>query len=168
MRTIYGVLFTLALALPAAAQEPGDSIPEDAPRSAPVPVWVIVEDVENEAGAHLVRAAVMWEDWRHGFRFSVEVLPGDLVVSVPKHEGVISLETCDYTSALMAHGSEGYQPFERADTDCLAPPVEYMAAISVEHLGAPMACTEADRADGIEDPTLRIFGCYWAQDPTGG
>ena len=124
--------------------------------------------MEREAGAHRVRAAVVWEDWRLGFRFSEEVLPGELVVTIPKTEGVVSLETCDYANALMPHGSEPYQPLERADTDCLAPPVEHLSWIAVEHRGSPMACTEAELGGGIEDPTLRVYGCYFAQKPGEG
>lgn len=166
MRTTYGVLFALALALPAAAQEVGDTATSMVgTRSAAVPVWVVVEDVEQEAGAHRVRAAVIWEDYRLGFRFSEEVLPGELVVTIPKTEGLVSLATCAYTSPLLAHGSEGYQPLERADSDCLAPPVQYLSWIGAEHRGSPLACQEAE---GIEDPRVRVYGCYWAQDPGGG
>jgi hypothetical protein len=168
MRKTFGVLFALALALPAAAQEPGDSaVSVVGTTSAAVPVWVVVEDVEGEVGAHQVRAAVIWEDYRLGFRFSGEVLPGELVVAIPKDEGVVSTETCAYASALMTHGSEGYQPMERADADCLAPSVEHLSWIGAEHRGSPMACKEADRGDGIENPRIRIYGCYWATEPGG-
>lgn len=169
MKTTLGVLFALALALPAAAQELGgvDSVPGVGTMNAAVPVWVVVEDLEHEAGAHWVRAAVIWEDDRLGFRFSEDVLPGELVVTIPKNEGVVSLETCAYASALMAHGSEGYQPMGRADSDCFALPVEYLSWIGAEYRGSPMACIEAERGDGIEDPTIRIYGCYWAQKPSG-
>ncbi len=167
--TMFGGLLALALALPAAAQEPGDTlVGAVGTQSSRLPVWVVVEDVEGEAGAHRVRAGVKWEDWRLGFRFSEEVLPGELVVTIPKTEGVVSLETCDYANALMPHGSDPYQPMERADTYCLAPPVEYLSWIAVEHRGSPMACREAERTDGIEDPTLRIYACYFAQKPGGG
>lgn len=165
MRAIFGTLFALALAFPAAAQEPGDTV--ELARSAEVPVWVLVEDVDDEAGAHRVRVAVVWEDWRHGFRFSEEVLPGELVVLVAKSEDPARAETCDYASALMLHESEGFQPFERADTDCLAPPAEYLPWIAAEHRGSPMVCDEASRT-GNQDPAIRVYGCYFAEKPTPG
>ncbi|MDE0659884.1 MAG: hypothetical protein OXI79_09595 [Gammaproteobacteria bacterium] len=170
MRTIFGMLFTLALALPAEAQEPPDSTdgPEVGTQSARFPVWLLVEDVEHEAGAHRVYATVEWEDWRTGFRFSEEVLPGELMVLVAKSEDPASAETCDYTSALMLHGSEEWEPMERADTDCLAPPVENLPWIAVDYRGLPMACTEAKREDGIEDPSRRFFACYFAEKPGEG
>ncbi|MYC98300.1 MAG: hypothetical protein F4X13_03430 [Gammaproteobacteria bacterium] len=166
-KTTFAALFAAVLALPAAAQEtPPDTTTY---RGAAMPVWVAVEDVEHEAGAHRVRAAVVWDDYRSTLRFATEILPGELVVTIPKSEDPASAETCSYTSALMAHGSEGYQPFERADTDCLAPPVEHLAWIEVEHLGAPLACVRALRNDGKEDaPTQRLYGCYWAQPPDEG
>lgn len=166
-KTTFAALALAVLALPAAAQEtPPDTTTYE---GAAMPVWVALEDVEHEAGAHRVRVAVVWDDHRSGLRFAGEVLPGDLVVMIPKTEGVVSVETCAYTSALMAHGSESYQPMERADADCLAPPVEYLAYIEVEHLGAPLACIRALRNDGKEDPpTQRLYGCYWAQPPDEG
>ena len=167
MKKVFGVLCAVALALPAAAQEPGDSSMVGV-QSAPVPVWVVVEEADGEAGAHHVRAVVVWEDSGLGFRFSEEVLPGELVVMLPKTDEADSQGTCDYASELMEHGSEGYQPLERGDPDCLSPPVEDMAGIEVEHRGAPMACIEADRKDGTEDPTIRFYGCYWAEYPGGG
>ena len=151
-------------AFPAAAQEPGDSV---AYEGDPFPVWVLVED-GGESGAHRVAALVKWDDYRSILRFAVEVLPGDLVVTIPRNEGAVSTETCAYASALMAHGSEGLQPMERADAECYAPPVERLAGIGAAHLGSPMTCAEADRTDGIEDPTLRVFFCYWTADPDEG
>lgn len=170
MRKIFGVLFGLALALPAAAQEPPDTTdgPQVGTKSAATPVWVVVEDIDGEAGAHRVFATVVWEDWRTGFRFSEEVLPGELMVTIPKSEDPASAETCDYASALMEHGSEGFQPMERADADCLAPPVENLPWIAADHRGSPMACDEAQRTDGIEDPSRRFFGCYFAEKPGEG
>lgn len=169
MRTIFGVLFTLALALPTAAQEPPDTTsgPAVGTTSARFPVWVLVEDAE-EAGAHRVYATVVWEDWRTGFRFSEEVLPGELVVMIPKNEGLVSLETCDYTSALMPHGSEEWEPMEGADMDCLAPPTENLPWIAADYRGLPMACTEAKREDGLEDLSRRFFACYFAEKPGQG
>ncbi len=168
MRTMFGVLFVLALALPAAAQESGDTAESTVgTQSALFPVWVVVEDVEGEAGAHRVRAAVIWEDYHLGFRFSEEVLPGELVVTIPKNEGLVSLETCAYASPLMAHGSEA-SPLERVDSDCLAPPVEYLSWIGAEHRGSPMACTEGERTNGPEDPAIRYYACYWAEKPGEG
>ena len=131
-------------------------------------MWVVVEDVDGKAGTHLVRAAVVWEDWKLGFRFSEKVLEGELVVTIPRNKGVVSLETCSYTSELMAHGSEGYKPLKLAEANCVAPPVENLPWIGVAHRGSPMACVEADRADGIKDPKIRIYGCYWAQKPAAG
>ena len=157
-------VLAVASAVPATAQEPGDSVVYEGD---PFPVWVLVEDAE-EAGAHRVAALVKWDDYRSILRFAVEVLPGELVVTIPKNEGLVSLETCAYTSALMAHGSEGLQPMERADSDCLAPPVEHLSWIAAEHLGSPMACARATRKDGTDPPTRRIYVCYWAADPDEG
>lgn len=54
---------------------------------------------------------------------------------------------------------------DRADPDCLAPPVEHWAYIEVEHWGSPMACAVAIRKDGTEyPPTRRYCGCYWAEE----
>lgn len=155
----------VAFAFPAAAQEPGDSVVYEGD---PFPVWVLIED-GSEAGTHQVAALVKWDDYRYSnMRFAGEVLPGDLVVSVPKSAGVVSVETCSYTSALMAHGSEGLQPMERADSDCLAAPVEDLAWIGLEHLGAPMKCAATERSDGLEDPTRRLYACYFDQAPDEG
>lgn len=163
------VLLAAVLAAPVAAQEtPPDTT---AYESAPAPVWVVVEDVEGEAGAHRVRAAVVWDDYRSTLRFSAEILAGDLMVRLPKTEDPDAdpSQGCAFTSALMLHGSATYEPMNRADADCLAPPVEYLPFIAVEHLGAPMACERATRKDGTEDPpTRRIYGCYWASNPNGG
>ena len=163
---VWAVAAVLAAAgaFPAAAQEPpGDSVMYEGD---PFPVWVLVED-GNEPGAHRVSALVKWDDYRSILRFAVEVLPGDLVVSIPKSGGVVSLETCGYASALMAHGSEGLQPFERADSDCLAAPVADVAWIGLEHWGAPLECTVGDDGPG-DDPTRRLYACYWAASPDGG
>ena len=168
MRTrLLAALFAALLPLAAAAQEtPPDTT---AYESVPAPVWVIVEDAEHEAGAHRVRAAIVWDDYRSTLRFATEVLAGELVVRIPKTEGVVSLETCGYANELMPHGSDYYQPLERADTGCLAPPVEHLSWIAVEHRGSPMACAVASRTDGRPDPpTLRYYGCFWAQKPDEG
>lgn len=163
-RLAAAVAAVLAAPSVAAAQKVGDVLY----RSASYPVWVVVEDVEREAGAHRVRATIKWDDHRGKLRFATEVQPGDLVVTIPKTEGVVSLETCGYASALMAHGSKYAHPMKRADAQCLAPPVEHLPYIGVEHRGSPMACTEAGRTDGLKDPAVRFFACYWAEKPGGG
>ena len=148
----------------AAAQKVGDVLYE----SAGVPVWVVVEDVKGEAGVHRVRATVLWDDYRSGLRFAAEVLPGDPVVTIPKTEDPAGAETCSYTSALMAHGSKYAHPMERADTDCYAPPAENLPWIAAEHRGSALACTEAERTDGAEDPAIRYYACYFAEKPGEG
>lgn len=162
------------LAAPVAAQEtPPDTttLPDTTTyKSAPAPVWIVVEDVEGKAGAHRVRAAVVWDDYRSTLRFATEILAGDLTVRLPKGEGPDAdpSESCAFTSALMPHGSDTFQPMDRADAECLAPPVEALPFVVVEHLYAPMACERATRKDGTEDPpTRRYYGCYWAEPPGG-
>ena len=164
IRLAAAVAVVLAAPSMAAAQKVGDVLYE----SAGVPVWVVVEDIDGEAGAHRVRATVLWDDYRSGLRFAAEVLPGELMVTIPKSEDPAGAETCGYTSALMAHGSKYAHPMERADTECYAPPVEYLPWIAAEHRGSALACAEASRTDGTEDPAVRYFGCYFAEKPNGG
>lgn len=169
MRTwTLAALLAAMTAAPAAAQEtPPDTT---AYRGAPIPVWVVVEDVEGEAGAHRVYATVEWDDYRSTLRFATEILAGDLVVLLPKGEGRDAdlSESCAFASGLMAHGSERSEPMDRTDTECLAPPAEHLPFVGAEHLGAPLACKEAKPKDGTEDPRIRYYGCYWAEKPGEG
>ncbi len=166
-KTTIAAVLAVLWAFPATAQEtPPDTTTYE---GAGVPVWVVVEDVEGEAGAHRVRAAVVWDDHRSGLRFASEILAGDLVVLLPKGEGEDAdlSDSCTFTSALMAHGADRPEPLDRADADCLAPPAEYLPFIGAEHRGSPLACNEAKRTDGTEDPRIRYYGCYWAEPPGG-
>ena len=152
-----GTVFTAAAALsllaaPVAGQESTDTTVYF--HGEGMPVWVMVEDDPENAGAHRVMVAVKWADYRSTLPFSHEVGPGDLTVFQ------------------MDHGSEYMHLAERADTECLAPPVEFLPVIGIEYVGAPagaaMACTRATRDDGTEDPTIRYYGCYWSAPPDEG
>ncbi|MDE2986249.1 MAG: hypothetical protein OXU69_16220 [Gemmatimonadota bacterium] len=79
-------------------------------------------------------------------------------------------DDCRFTSTPMDHGNPGAYPTVRADTDCFAPLAEWLPLIGVEYTGspAPMACKEADRKDGEEDPAIRYFACYYSAPPDGG
>lgn len=167
MKTTFGTLAgaalaALALAAPAAAQAGPDSV---AYRSEPEPVWVMVEDTED-AGVHSVSAAVLWADYRSQLPFSFELRAGDLVVLLASGDDPEGTESCAYRSGAMAHGSEGFQPMERADVDCLAPPAEALTWVAVGYFGSRMECAPAER-EGGDTPELRVFACYWAE-PFGG
>ncbi len=140
---------------------------------AKAPVWLTVRDVEGDAGAHRVYVAVKWDDHRSTLPFSVEIGPGDLTVFLPKTEDADESdlsEGCRFTSPLMAHGNPGMVPANRADTGCLAPPAAYLPLVGIEYTGsaARMACLPAARDDGIEDPEVRYFACYWSAPPDEG
>ena len=135
-------------------------------RSETFPVWVMVEDTD-EAGVHLVSASVLWDDHRSKLPFSIELQAGDLVVLLASGDDPEGTESCAYRSALMEHGSEGYQPMERADPECLAPPAEALAWVAVGHFGNRMECAPAVRQCG-DTPERRVFACYFAEKPGEG
>ncbi|MDE2982911.1 MAG: hypothetical protein OXU74_17100 [Gemmatimonadota bacterium] len=171
--TVFTVAAVLALfAAPVAGQESTDTTVYF--HGEGMPVWVMVEDDAENAGAHRVLVAVKWADYRSTLPFSHEVGPGDLTVFLPKTDNADDVdpnEACRFTSAQMDHGSEYMHLAERADTDCLAPPVEFMPLIGIEYVGAAgaaMACTPATRDDGTEDPAIRYYGCYWSAPPNEG
>ena len=175
LTTVFTAAAVLLLAAPVAGQEGSDTT-ETADTTvyegAKFPLWVMVEDVEGDAGAHRVSVAVAWDDYRSTLPFSVEVGPGDLTVFLPKTEDADESdlsEGCRFTSTRMDHGNPNTHPAIRADADCLAPPAELLPLIGVEYTGAPapMACKEAARKDGTEDPAIRYFGCYWSAPPEG-
>ena len=164
LKAFAGAALAALIATPAAAQEPGaDSVLY---RSEPLPVWVMIEDTD-EAGVHQVSASVLWDDHRSNLRFSFEIGEGDLVVLLASGDDPEASESCAYRSALMAHGSDGFHPMERADADCLAPPAEALAWVAVGHFGSRMECAPAGRQGG-DTPERRVFGCYWAEPPGGG
>ena len=170
LTTIFTTAAVLLLPAPVAGQEGSDTTVYE---GAAVPLWVMVEDVEGDAGAHRVSVAVKWDDYRSTLPFAVEVGPGDLTVFLPKTEDADESdlsEGCRFTSTRMSHGDPNTHPAVRADADCLAPPAELLPLIGVEYTGAPapMACKQAKRADGSEDPAIRYFACYWSAPPDGG
>ena len=160
--TLAGAALLLALAFPAAAQERPDSV---AYRGESLPVWVAVEDTKD-AGVHSVSAVVKWADHRSQLPFSFELRPGDLVVLLASGDDPEGTESCAYRSGAMAHGSEGFQPMERADVDCFAPPAEALPWVAVGYFGSRMECAPAER-EGGDTPELRVFACYWAEPPGG-
>ena len=169
LTTIFATVAILLLAAPVAGQEGADTTVYT---GAAVPLWVMVEDVEGDAGAHRVSVAVAWDDYRSTLPFAVEVAAGDLTVFLPKTEDADESdlsEGCRFTSTRMHHGDPDTHPAIRADADCLAPPAELLPLIGVEYTGspAPMACKQAKRADGSEDPAIRYFACYWSAPPGG-
>lgn len=158
-------VLAVSLAYPAAGQEPGDSLVFEGD---PFPVWVLVEDAD-EAGARRVRAAVRWDDHRSTLRFSADVLPGGLLVFLPTSAKATDIRgSCVFASGHIAHESQGYHAMERDDTNCTALPVAALPFVAVEHSGDPLACTEAERTDGIEDPSVRLYACYLDKEPGGG
>ena len=170
LTTIFTAAAVLLLAAPVAGQEGADTTVYE---GAKAPVWLTVEDVEGDAGAHRVYVAVKWDDYRSTLPFSVEIGPGDVTVFLPKTEDADESdlsEGCRLTSPLMEHGNPGMVPANRADTDCLAPPAAYLPLVGIEYTGsaARMACLPAARDDGIEDPEVRYFACYWSAPPDEG
>jgi len=164
LTTIFTAAAVLLVAAPVAGQEGTDTTTYT---GAAVPVWVMVEDVEGDAGAHRVSVAVKWDDYRSTLPFSREIGPGDLTVFLPRTEDADDVDpddACRFTSTRMDHGDPDTHPAIRADADCLALPAEFLPLIGVEYIGslAPMACKEAAREDGTEDPALRYFACYWS------
>ena len=165
-KTTFTAVLAALCALPAAAQEtPPDTTTYE---SAPVPVWIAVQDVEDAAGAHRVRAAIIWDEHGSKLRFGDKVLAGDLVVSLAAVDAKDATKTCTFTSPDILHGSKSYQSMRRDDDKCLALGVESLSSIGVTHLGSPMVCLVSARVDGKEDPSgLRYYGCYWAEKPSG-
>ena len=87
LATVFTAAAVALIAAPVAAQEGADTAAADTLyRTAKVPVWVMVEDVEGEAGAHRVYLEVTWSDYRSVLPFSREVGPGDLTV-FPAEDG---------------------------------------------------------------------------------
>ncbi len=144
----------VALAAPSGvvAQKVGDVLYQ----SASFPVWLVVE---NSPGEPQVFARVVWDDPDSKLRFSTAMKAGDLVVTV---------DQCAYFGQSQEHGSSDF-PVKREDTSTCQ--VSDPAAVSVSHLGSPMACTPASakdvpvRPDG--EPRYLFFACYWAQKPGG-
>lgn len=170
LATVFTAAAVLLFAAPVAGQEGADTTVYE---GGDIPVWVKVEDVEGEPGAHRVYLAVTWDDYRSTLPFAVEVGPGDLTVFLPKTEDADESDVsdgCRFTSSRMEHGNPGAHPADRADADCLAPPAELLPLIGVEYTGAPapMACKPAKRDDGNEDPATRYYGCYWSVPPDEG
>lgn len=171
LTTIFTAAALAAFAAPVAAQENRDTTVSFV--GANIPVWVMVEDVDGDAGAHLVYVAVAWDDYRSTLPFAREIEPGDLTVFLPRTEDaddVDPTDDCRFTSTRMEHGNPGAYPAVRADSDCLAPPAASLPLIGIEYTGAPvpMICKQAERNDGTEDPAIRYYGCYWSGPPDEG
>ena len=164
-RTMFTTMAAAALlGVPATAQDSDSTVYQ----SASVPVWALVLDDEGEAGAHDVYVSVKWDDARSTLPFASSLTAGTLGILLPKTEDADMSDACHFTNRPMVHGSDGYHLTEREDTDCLALPTESLPLIWLDYDGIPdpMACTEAFRTDGEEDPA-RYFACYWAV-PEGG
>ena len=170
LTTIFTAAAVLLLAAPVAGQDGADTTVYT---SADVPVWLMVEDVKDDAGAHRVYVAVKWDDHRSKLPFSQQIEAGDLKVFLPKTEDADADDLpygCRFTSSRMEHGNPGAFPADRADKDCLAPPAASLPLIGIEYTGSPvpMACEPAEPKDGTEDPKVRYFACYWPDPPEGG
>ena len=169
-KTMFAAVLAVLWALPGAAQETPPDTTTTTYESAPAPVWLVVEDVEGEAGAHQVRAAVMWDDRRSALRFSTDVQPGHLLAFLPTSATADDLaDVCVFSSNYMAHESQRSVAMERDDANCTAPAVADLPFVAVEHRGAPLTCVAGRRTDGAADvPTRRYYGCYWEHNPGGG
>lgn len=164
--TLAALLAAMTVAPVAAQETPTDTTTY---RGEVVPVWVVVEDVEGKDGAHRVDVMVGWDDHRSTLRFATDVRPGELLVFVPKSvesEGIT--DSCVFASGFIAHESQDRHAMEPDDANCTGPPVAALPFVAVEHSGDPLACKEAARTDGTEDPRIRYYGCYWGQKPDGG
>lgn len=165
-KTLAGAaLAVLAFAFPAAAQEPTpDSV---AYQGQSLPVWVAVEDAPDGTGTHRVRVLVRWDDHRSTLRFATDVLPGELLVFLPRSATAEDLtEVCVFASGYMAHESQAHHPMESDDANCTGPPVAALAFVAVEHSGDPLACV-ATEPDGEADPSRRMYACYFDRKPGG-
>ena len=170
LTTICTTAAVLLLAAPVAAQNGAETTVYE---GAGVPVWVMVEDDEGEGGAHRVYVAVTWDDHRSGLPFARSLAAGTLGVLLPKTEDADEADlsdACHFTNSRMDHGNGGLHPTEREDAECLAPPAKRLPLIWVDYEGspAPIACTDATRTDGTEDPEVRYFACYYSGPPDEG
>ena len=159
----------ILLAVPAMAQETQQV--DTVSRSSPIPVWVVVADIDDNPGVHRVHIQVLWHDPEYKeFRFAKEVEAGDFVVWLPKNkdDGEEDLaKGCPFKSTHMEYGLKGAKIATREDTDCLSVLVADLPLIGLEHHGAQMACEEATRNDGDSKSWIRYFGCYWAEEREG-
>ena len=160
---------TILLAAPATAQETQQV--DTVYRSNPVPVWVVVRDVEDDPGAHHVLISVTWDDAEYKeFLFAKDVEAGDLVVRLPKTKDDDEedlADGCAFKGNQMEYGLKGAKLAAREDVDCLAPLVADLPLIGVEYLGSRMSCEPATRDDGDTKSWIRYFGCYWTKPPGG-
>ena len=157
LTTIFTAAAVLLLAAPVAGQDGADTTVYT---SADVPVWLMVEDVKDDAGAHRVYVAVKWDDHRSKLPFSQQIEAGDLKVFLPKTEDADADDLpygCRFTSSRMEHGNPGAFPADRADKDCLAPPAASLPLIG--NRVHRLAGADGLRAGGAEGRNRGPQGC---------
>lgn len=157
LKVLAGAALAGLSALPAAAQEAGDSVLYEGD---PFPVWVAVED-GDEAGAHRIEVMIRWADSGSILPFSADIEPGGLSVLLPVHAGALDLtESCAYTTTeTTAYG--GGPALAREDDYCSPPVVERIDVVAVEYDHERLACDLMDPLSGEPSPNYRVFACYW-------
>ena len=161
-----GFVAAVLLATPAMGQEAGDTTY----RSKSVPVWVMVKDHEEDAGAHEVLVAVAWDPQGTPMPFAEKLSEGDLVVLVPRKEDAEEKDLadgCRFVNTAMEHGLSKLKGTKRMDDTCTAPEAKTLPLLGVEYIGGSMTCVVATRKDATSDPAIRYFGCHWTKPPEG-
>ena len=169
-KTMFTTMAAAALlGVPAAAQKTADTTVYEGKS---IPVWVTVEDVEGKPGVHRVTVLVRWDDARSTLPFASMIDWGELAVLLPQTEEDSADDVwsngCRYANLPMEHGNDTFQPTERDTPDCLSVKAELLPLVGIDYMGKPMACEEAFRNDGEEDPAIRYYACYWAEVPDWG